>query len=153
LVLLGTDPGGPEAVRATPEAWAQLTDLTGTSRERASRLIPLLFPAALVPAIEGAFGDLMAESLGALSPVALVAQKRAMAVWHATPPTPPDPATAPKVLVMSGSEDVVIPAANESELAAVWPTCDVETFEGGGHAFFALEPQRVAGRIKEFLAG
>lgn len=151
LVLLGTDPGGPTAVRATPRAWAQLLDHSGTPREQASRLIELLFPPALVPAVDEAFGDLIAAARATLSPEALLAQERAMAAWHADDQPRPDPATAPRVLVLSGSEDVVVPPQNEATLAAVWLACEVETFVGGAHAFFALEPQRVADRIAAFL--
>ncbi len=150
MVLLGTDPGGSAAVRATPEAWAQLIDHSGTPRERASRLIPLLFPPAFVPAIDQAFGDLIAEAQAKLSQPALRAQEHAMDVWHAAGQPAPD-SSAPRALVLHGTEDVVIPPGNADTLAAAWPTSEVERFEGGGHAFFALEPQRTAERIRAFL--
>jgi 3-oxoadipate enol-lactonase len=149
MFLMGTDPGGAAAVRATPEAWAQLTDLSGTPRERASRLIPLLFPPAFVPAIDAAFGDLMAESLARLSPVALEAQKRAMAAWHSEDRPVVDASSAPRALVLHGSEDVVIPPGNAEVLDARWPACQVEIF-AGGHAFFALDPTTVASAITAF---
>ncbi len=152
LVLMGTDPGGSTAVRASPEAWAELIDHSGTPRERASRLIPLLFPPALVPAIDAAFGDLIAEAQAKLSQPALRAQERAMAQWHERAQDSPDPATGPRTLVLSGSEDVVIPPQNCDSLAAIWSPCEVEVFAGGGHAFFALEPQRVAARVRTFLS-
>lgn len=34
LTLMAGDPGGPLAIRATPEHWAQLTDLSGTPASR-----------------------------------------------------------------------------------------------------------------------
>jgi benzoyl-CoA-dihydrodiol lyase len=71
MILMGTDPGGSAAVRATAETWGRLTDHSGTPREQASRMIPLLFPPELVPAIDAAFGDLIAEARAALSPDAL----------------------------------------------------------------------------------
>ncbi len=74
LTLMASDPGGPLAIRATPEHWAGLIDLSGTPREQASRLIPLLFPAPLVTAIDDAFGDLMAEARAELSHPAAEAQ-------------------------------------------------------------------------------
>jgi pimeloyl-ACP methyl ester carboxylesterase len=149
LILLGTDAGGPTTVRATPEAWAQLTNHSGTPREQASRLIDLLFPPPLVGAIDEAFGDLIADARATLSLAALEAQERAMAAWHAEEQPRPDSATAPPVLVLSGSEDVVIPPANDELIAKIWPACVVERF-AGGHAFFALEPTEVAARIAAF---
>jgi pimeloyl-ACP methyl ester carboxylesterase len=150
LILLGTDGGGPTAVRATPEAWAQLMDHSGTPREQVSRLVELLFPPALVGAIDEAFGDLIAEARAALSLAAVQAQERAIAAWHAEEQARPDPSTAPPVLVLSGSEDVLIPPQNDELIAKIWPACDVERFAGGGHAFFALEPAQVAARITAF---
>jgi pimeloyl-ACP methyl ester carboxylesterase len=151
LGLMSSDPGGASAVRAAPEAWAQLTDHSGTPREQASRIIPLLFPPVLVPAIEEAFGEMMATARAALSPEALEAQRRAMEAWHAEEQPAPAAGAVPRVLVMGGSEDIVIPPQNEAALAAAWPGAEVESFIGGGHAFFALEPHRVAERITEFL--
>ena len=153
MVLLGTDPGGSTAVHATPEAWAQLLDHSGTPREQASRLIPLLFPPAFVPAIDEAFGDLIAEARATLSSEALVAQQRAMVAWHAGDQRAPDAATSPLTLILHGTEDVVIPPQNADALGKVWPRREVELYEGGGHAFFALEPHRVAQRIIAFCNG
>jgi pimeloyl-ACP methyl ester carboxylesterase len=152
VVLMGTDGGGPTTVRARPEDWAQLTDHSGTFREQAARLIALLFPPPVAPMIDQAFGDIMAEARAALSIDALVAQERAMEVWHTEAQAPPDPASAPPVLVLSGQEDVVIPAANDDVLAQIWPKCEVERYEGG-HAFFALQGAPVAERIVSFCRG
>ena len=149
LTLLGTDGGGPTSVPAEPDAWAQLTDHSGTFRQQASRLIELLFPPPIAPMIDQAFGDIMAETRATLSLDALHAQERAMAVWHADPQPRPDPATAPRVLVLSGDLDRVIPPENDAVLAAIWPTCAIERF-GGAHAFFALEGPQVAERIVSF---
>ncbi len=151
LVLMGTDAGGPDAVRATPEHWAGLTDHSGTPREQASRVIALLFPPALAPTIDAAFGDVMAEARAELSVDALSAQEAAMARWHQEVQVEPAAETTPPVLVLSGAEDVVIPPENAGALAAVWRRAEVETFAGGGHAFFALEAQRVADRIVAFV--
>ncbi|MGZ4753995.1 MAG: alpha/beta fold hydrolase [Acidimicrobiia bacterium] len=153
LVLMGTDAGGPAAVRATPETWAQLTDHSGTPREQASRLIPLLFPPALVSAIDEAFGDLIAQARAGLSLDAVVAQERAMTAWHAEEQPPMNADAAAPVLVLVGTEDVVIPPENGELLAARWSPCEIERFVGSGHAFFALEPQRTADRITLFLQG
>jgi pimeloyl-ACP methyl ester carboxylesterase len=150
LTLMATDAGGPLAIRATPEHWAQLTDHSGTPREQASRLIPLLFPPALVAAIDEAFGDLIAEARAQLSHAAAAAQDRAMQEWHAVEQPRPDPATAPPVLVMVGTHDVVIPPENDDVLARVWPKVEVDRFAEGGHAFFAIEPTRTAERIRAF---
>lgn len=47
----------------------------------------------------------------------------------------------------------MIPPANSESLAARWPDCRVERFAGGGHAFMAQEPARVANLISSFVRG
>lgn len=149
LVLLSTDPGGPGAVLADPAVWAQLTDSSGTPREQATRLISLLFPPAAAREIDQQFGDVVAAARAELSPVALDAQANAMAAWHGTEQQPID-STMP-VLIAHGSEDIVIPPENSDRLAARWPNSRVERFSGGGHAFMAQEPERLADLITSFL--
>jgi 3-oxoadipate enol-lactonase len=144
LALLSSDAGGPQALRPDPAVWARLTDHSGTPREQASRLISLLFPPRLAPEIDREFGDAVATARAALSESALSAQEEAMAAWLAVERDAPDPATAPPVLIVHGTEDAVIPVANAELLAARWPGARVERIEGGGHAFMAQEPERTA---------
>lgn len=149
MALLSTDPGGPQAVLSDPSVWAKLIDHSGTPRQRASRLISLLFPPALAPEIDRQFGEVVAAARAALSLDALRAQEAAMNAWHADEQLGPSPEAAPPILVIHGSEDVVIPAANIAPLAARWPGCEIERF-AGGHAFMAQEPRRTADLILSF---
>lgn len=144
LVLLSTDPGGSAAVPADPEVWARLTDHSGTAREQASRLISLLFPPGVAEAIDRDFGDVVAAARAGLSPAVLRAQEAAMAAWHGSEQPA---ARVDDVLIACGGEDVVIPPANADALAAVHPGARVERFAGGGHAFMAQEPERLAALI------
>jgi pimeloyl-ACP methyl ester carboxylesterase len=146
LALMGTDPGGSLAVRAELSDWNALTDISGTPREQASRLIPLLFPPTLAPQVDQLFGDLIAETRARLDPDAVAGQVRAMQQWHAT--DQPRPGVVPRTLVLHGTEDVVIPPANADRLASLWTGAAVERFEGAGHAFMA---QDSAGASKAIL--
>jgi pimeloyl-ACP methyl ester carboxylesterase len=149
LVLLSSNPGGSGTVRAPREVWAALTDYSGTPREQASRLISLLFAPALAPQIDREFGELVAAARGELRPETLDAQKAAIEAWYAADP-PPIAAGSPPVLAAAGSEDVVVPPQNLNVLAARWPDCQTELFAGGGHAFMAQEPERLAALIAAF---
>ncbi len=151
LALIATDPGGPDAVAAEPAVWAQLTDRSGSAREQASRLIPLLFPPALAPAIDAQFGDLIAEGRAAMASDALAAQEAAMRGWHHEGVGGSGEAAIPTV-VIHGTEDVVIPAANAESLARHWPGARVERIAGSAHAVMAQEPQRVSTAILAPLA-
>ncbi len=152
LVLLSTDPGGGRAAPPDPEVWARLTDASGSPREQAARLLSLLFPPALAAEIDRRFGEIVAAARAKLSPQALRAQEAAMVAWHQEEPPRPD-AGAPRVLAACGTEDAVIPPQNTDALAAHWPGCRVERFEGGGHAFMAQEPARLGDLIESFLRG
>ncbi len=94
-------------------------------------------------------GDVVAEARAAFSPATLAAQERVLDEWAATEQPPPG-AGAPPALVVCGELDVVIPPANADALAALWPGARVERIAGGGHAFMAQEPQRVAALIADF---
>ncbi|HTR73535.1 MAG TPA: alpha/beta hydrolase [Solirubrobacteraceae bacterium] len=151
MVLLATDPGGSAATLADPDVWGRLTDDSGSPREQATRLLSVLFPPEVAVAIDRMFGEVVAGARAALSPVALRAQERAIEAWHAREPSGPGPGTPP-VLALCGGLDVVIPPANLKALAARWPGAKTEVFDGGGHAFMAQEPERLAAAITGFLA-
>lgn len=149
LTLLSTDPGGSSAVRADADVWDRLLDHSGTPRAQATRLISLLFPPERARKVDALFGDVVAAAREGLSPVTLQAQETAMAAWHDEEQPRPG-STAPPVLAACGGEDVVIPPDNLDRLAARWPDCRVECFAGGGHAFVAQEPVRLARLIADF---
>lgn len=151
LVLLSTNPGGSAAVLADPEAFARLTDHSGTPREQATRLIELVFPPSVAAEMDQRIGDVVAEARAELSPPALLAQQAAISAWSTTDPPPPDTGSTLPVLAVCGSEDIVVLPENSERLAARWPGCRVETFEGDGHAFMAQEPERLANLITSFL--
>jgi pimeloyl-ACP methyl ester carboxylesterase len=152
IVLLASAPGGPTAVSAEPQAWAMLTDHSGTPREQATRLISLLFPPDVAPSIDEQFGEVVAAARTQLSTVALAAQERAIVAWHDEAPQLPG-SDSPPVLAICGSDDVVIPPQNSELLATFWPGARSDCIAGGGHAFMAQQPEHVAALIAGFLGG
>ncbi len=150
IALLATGPGGGAGVPAEPYVWEQLTDHSGTPREQATRLIALLFPPDVSAAIDAQFGEVVAEARAASSQQTLTAQERVLAAWQAEPQPAPG-GDAPPALVISGELDVIAPPGNADALAALWPETSVERIAGGGHAFMAQEPQRVAALIASFM--
>jgi pimeloyl-ACP methyl ester carboxylesterase len=151
IALLATGPGGGAGVPAEPHVWERLTDRSGGPREQATRLIALLFPPDVAAEIDAQFGDIVAEARAAFSPLTLAAQERVLAAWRDEPqPTPGE--DAPPALVIGGELDVIAPPGNADALAALWPETRVVRIAGGGHAFMAQEPERVAALIAEFAA-
>ena len=150
LVLLSTDPGG-EFVKPPADIWAALTDHSGTPREQATRLIGLLFPPRVAKMIDQSFGEVVADARARLTPEWLDAQERAMVAWHSEPGAARLAAIAAPVLIAWGAEDVVIPPENSVLLARALPRAWACPFAGGGHAFMAQEPDRLAAVINAFL--
>ena len=151
LVLLSTDPGGPGAVAAQLDVWKALVDQSGTPREQATRLLGLLFPVGLAARIDAEFGEVVATARASLLPGTLAAQESAMTRWHAEPADERLRKIAMPVLIAAGTEDQVIPPANAQLLADALPGSRLALFDGGGHAFMAQEPKRLAGLITAWL--
>ncbi len=149
LVLLASAPPGGAGVPAQPAVQRALVDRSGTPREQASRLISLLFPPDVAPAIDRELGELVAAARAELSPRTLAAQERVLGEW-ASRARPAPGEDAPPVLVVCGSEDVVIPPANADALAALWPHARLERIAGGGHALMAQQPELIARLIASF---
>ncbi len=157
MALLSTDPGAPDAVPASAEAWARLLDHSGTPRAQATRLISLLFPPGVAEDVDRQFGEIVAAAREQLSPEALRAQEAAMEAWHRDeqPPQGGVPRQVetepPPTLILHGALDEVIPAANAALLAARWPGARVELFESCGHALMAQESQRTVDLLVDHL--
>ena len=151
LVLLSTDHGGPASVRADPATWRALTDHGGTPREQATRLLGLLFPPELAAQLDAQVGDLVAQARAVLQEGTLDAQERAMEQWHSGPADARLTAITAPVLVAAGTQDVVIPPENSRLLAAALGDARLELFDGGGHAFMAQDPERLAALIGDAL--
>jgi len=146
LALISTDAGGPDAIRADPGDWGRLVDHSGTPRERASRMISVVFPPDVAPAFDAEFGELAAAAQAALDPAALAAEERAMDQWWGAPPGAGAPSSTP-VVIVAGSEDIVIPPGNSELLAQRFPDARVELLAGAGHAVPAQRAEDVAGLI------
>jgi pimeloyl-ACP methyl ester carboxylesterase len=152
LVLMSTDPGGPAATLADPTIRAQLVDTSGTPAEQARRLLELLFPRDLADAFYEEFGDLVAEARAALPPELVARQAAAMDGWHRDGVGARVDGLGVPTLVLTGSEDIVIPPANALTLAQAIPGARLTEFADGGHAFMAQYPRAAANVINEFLA-
>lgn len=152
LVLLSTDHGGPDAIERESDAEARLTDHSGTADERARRLLGLLFPPPVAERIYSEFGEVVAAAQAELDSNLLIAQEEAMRRWHTEPADARLGAIRAPVAVATGTLDKVIPPANAELLCARFGDSWLARFAGGGHAFMAQYPERLAGWMLAFLA-
>ncbi len=152
LVLLSTSAGGAATTLGDPDVRARVSDLSGTPREQASRLISLLFPPQRARMIDAAFGDVVAAARAALPHDVVRAQWRAMEAWEAQGAAERLGEISAPALVATGSEDVIVPPANSRALAAGIPGAWLAPFPHSGHAFMADHPDSLARLISTFLA-
>lgn len=155
LTLLGTDPGGEHASIASAEVWSSLTDKSGSPEEQARRLVDLLFPRPFADQVFQVAGELVAAAKAALDPQVLAEQEQAMIGWRRLPDHPlqrmvREDSLGFPVLAACGAEDRVIPAANTLAIGRIVPGAWVAPFAGGGHAFMAQEPDRLATLVSAF---
>jgi pimeloyl-ACP methyl ester carboxylesterase len=152
LILLSTDPGGVDAELASPAVRSQLTDTSGTPREQARRLLPLLFSGVLADSIYDQYGDIVAAARAQLSPDLVQRQAAAMDAWHRNGAGTRLQKLRAPTFVAAGTEDIVIPASNALRLVNAIPGAWLARFKDGGHAFMAQYPRPLVDLINGFLA-
>ena len=152
LVLLSTDPGGIEADLASADVWSKLLDTSGTPNEQARRMLFLLFPIDVAESFCRQFGDIVAAERARLSVELLNRQAAAMAAWHGNGLTSQLQHLRVPVLIVTGTEDIIIPASNALKLVNTIPGGWLAQFLHGGHAFIAQFPRALADLIKSFLS-
>ncbi|NPV58681.1 MAG: alpha/beta fold hydrolase [Actinobacteria bacterium] len=151
LVLLCTNCGGREQVLASPEIYALLNiPRKGLSQEDiAWASLPLLFPQSYIDENPAAMRDIVKAFLVApIEPRCFVWQMAAVTSWSdyrrlkdMRPPT----------LIMTGSEDVLIPPENSRILADAIPDSRLVVIPGAGHALQVMFPREVAGEVLKFI--
>lgn len=152
LVLLSTDPGGSEADLASRDVWSKLLDTSGTPNEQARRMLFLIFPSDVAESFYRQFGDIVAAARAKLPTELLNRQAAAMDAWHRNGLTSQLRHLRVPVLIVTGTEDVVIPASNALKLVNTIPGSWLAQFPHGGHAFIAQYPQALADLINNFLS-
>jgi pimeloyl-ACP methyl ester carboxylesterase len=152
LVLLSTSPGGASAALADPAVLDHLTDTSGTPHEQARRLLSVLFPADFAEPVYRDFGDVVAAARAELSPELVDRQVAAIDAWNGDGVADRLRELKVPALVVTGTEDVVVPPSNSLSLVGAIPGAWLAQFPGGGHAFMAQYPLAVANVINEFLA-
>ena len=75
-----------------------------------------------------------------------------MAAWHGDGLTSQLQHLRMPVLIVTGTEDIIIPASNALKLVNTIPGAWLAQFLHGGHAFIAQFPRALADLIKSFLS-
>jgi len=148
LVLYAADCGGEQAVLPSPEVMEELTDTSGTAKERGERLFKLLFPEEWLQRYPD-FYKQFPKPNEKTSPENIERQTQAMEKWPGTYDRLPDIRSS--TLVATGTEDVLTPPQNSLIIINRIPGAWLVQIEGAGHGLMYQFPDRLASIISEFL--
>ncbi len=151
LVLLCTNCGGREQVLASPEVYQLLnTPRDGITDEDIVRMsMPLLFPQKYIDENPRLMEEVLRTFLIApIQPRCFVWQIMGITRWscHSRLAGLRHP-----TLIVTGTEDVLIPPENSRILADAIPDSRLVEIEGAGHGLQAMFPAEVAGEVIAFL--
>lgn len=153
LVLISTDPGGPNAVLTSPE-YQDLDERVALGQASVDELLALLFPDDQLDAGQAWLQRYLSQP-GCCEIVSLDTATRQIDAIHAWQLGPGAWADLDHIhmptLVLSGALDVDVPAANAQLIAGRIPNAVPVSFEDAGHGLPLQEPVVVAGLIDGFL--
>jgi len=149
LVLVSGTCGGEKMVMMQPEVWERLSDKRGTGTEMAERMFSVLFPPAWRTAYDPwQYCPEVTETTGED-----VAARQAEALFRWPGSFERLPSIRCPALVVTGTEDVVIPPKNSRILADRIPGAQLKEFPGAGHGLQYQCPGELAGAVLGFLTG
>lgn len=150
LVLIAGSCGGSEAHWPPDAVWTRLLDLSGTLEVRVQRMFENLFPPdwlAATPDPLQVFPPITAP----VDDAHLFRQGQTLRAWPGV--CERLASIRAETLLITGTEDLVIPPANAWLIAERVPDASLIQVRGGGHGVFYQEPARIAGYLSAFLGG
>ncbi len=149
LVLISGTCGGERMIRMEPEVWEILTDKSGTPRDLANRMFSVLFPRAWLETHDP--WQYCPEVHETTSEKNAARQAEALSAWPGSFDRLPG-IRAP-TLVITGTDDVVIPPGNSTALARRIPGAQLAEIAGAGHGLMYQCPEDIANAVTGFLQG
>ncbi|MEJ5187297.1 MAG: alpha/beta fold hydrolase [Candidatus Geothermincolales bacterium] len=153
LALLVTNCGGREQVLAKPEVYQMLYAGGGDldPRKVAEATLFLLFPEDFIRENPGKMEEFVEVFLKApISPECFRHQLQAIMGWSSFHRLGDISA---ETLVITGSEDILIPPENSRILAEAIPNARLVEFPGAGHGLIAQIPEEVSSAVLAFFSG
>jgi pimeloyl-ACP methyl ester carboxylesterase len=147
LILVAGTCGGSEAVQMVPEVWETLSDKSGTGPDLANRMFSVLFtkdwlaahdPWKYCPEVR----ETTREEIAAR-------QAETFYTWPGSYDRLPQ--VHSPTLVVTGTDDVVIPPTNAVTLSERIPGARLVQFPGAGHGLMYQCPMEFAKVVREFL--
>jgi pimeloyl-ACP methyl ester carboxylesterase len=148
LMLLGGSCGGPSAIWPEAAVWNRLLDLSGSLEERIQRMFQNLFPPEWLQATPDPL-QVFPPITAPIDDANLRRQGQTLRAWPGVCDRLSE-ISAP-ALLMTGTEDVVIPAGNAWLLGERLSGASLVQIQGAGHGFLYQESARTAAYLKAFL--
>jgi pimeloyl-ACP methyl ester carboxylesterase len=154
LVLGCTTPGGAHGKMAAPEVLETLTGgtrLMATDPEKGfDTILPILYPPEFI-ATHPEIKQLMMAGMGMMAPTPPETVDRLMAGLPQFDTYDRLPQIKCPVLIVHGSQDILVPTANAAILKERLAQAEVFMIPGAGHAFQAVDPVGIHQRIATWL--
>jgi pimeloyl-ACP methyl ester carboxylesterase len=147
VILVSGTCGGVKMIMMQREIWKTLSDKSGTGRDIAKRMFSVIFPKKWL-AIHDPW-QYCPEVYETTSKESAAKQGDALLSWQGT--YDQLPAIRSPTLVITGSEDMVIPPENSRILANRIPGARLEQIPEAGHGLMYQCPERFAGMVLDFL--
>jgi len=147
LVLVAGTCGGKEGIQTAPDVWARLSDKTGLPADIAARMFSVLFPDNWLATHDP--WQCCPEVHETTTEENAARQAGAFFSWSGSYDRLPG--IRCPVLIVTGADDVVIPAQNAVILADRIPGARLARFPGAGHGLQYQWPGRFAEIVLEFL--
>jgi pimeloyl-ACP methyl ester carboxylesterase len=148
LILISGDCGSAEAFRMQPEIWTNLSDKSGTILEQANRMFTILFPREWLAEHPDPF-SYCPEVYEITSEESIARQGAAFLSWEGSYNRLPD-IRAP-TLILTGTDDVIIPAQNSIILGERIRGAWIIQFRNGGHGLMYQYPDQFSRVVLMFL--
>lgn len=153
LVLYGASCGGQEGIPQTPEVASIISDMVNNRSQDADAFLSVTFPPEWLRTHPNYF-EAISETTEIVSSATLVKQFNAVEDWLSqdwTGVCGQLPNISIPTLIITGTEDVAVPAANSLILVQKIPTAWLVQIEGAGHGLMYQYPEQFSQIVRTFL--
>jgi len=153
LILYAGSCGGLHATLPSPHVLKDMFDISRSPMELTERALELMIPDKWLDENQAFRKGFLAQPLSVYmnNPHEVKEQARAILTWEGSYGRLKD--IRQKTLLLTGTEDVMVPPENSDILAEHLPDSRLERIDGGGHGMIYQYPERISRIVIDFLQG
>jgi pimeloyl-ACP methyl ester carboxylesterase len=153
LILYGASCGGQENIPQSPQVVKALSDFVNNRTQDVETFLSVTFPPEWIKANPN-YLETIPKSAEIVPPATLVQQFNAVEIWLATNwdgVCSQLPNISNPTLVITGTEDVAVPAANSLIIIQKIPGAWLVQMKGAGHGLMYQYPEQFSNIVETFL--